>query len=343
MARTFNTPINLSGLELLNAVAMYVSTEPTPKKGLLIFNTATNKFGVGNGTSFDYMVTSTLSTTDVQNIIKSMIVQGANITVAYDSTAKTLTFSVQADGAATSATLRTLGTGALQATAGNDARLSDTRTPTDGSVTNVKVSSTAGITLDKLAETTGLKILTAAERTKLANIAASATANQTDAYLLSRTNHTGTQTVATISDFNSAVQAKLDALVNGAPGTLDQLNELANAIGNDPNFAATLSTSLATKADKSALAAVATSGSYADLLNKPVTEYAASFGDGTATTFTFTHNFNTRDVRVEVYATAAPYDTVEFDVQRTSVNVVTVLSAVAPAAGAFRILISKVA
>lgn len=44
------------------------------------------------------------------------------------------------DGPAGSGTLRTLGTGALQAAAGNDARLSDQRTPTDGSVTAAKVA-----------------------------------------------------------------------------------------------------------------------------------------------------------------------------------------------------------
>lgn len=40
------------------------------------------------------------------------------------------------------------------------------------------------------------------------------------------------------------VKAAIDALVNGAPGALDALNELAAAIGNDPNFAATMSAAL---------------------------------------------------------------------------------------------------
>lgn len=50
--------------------------------------------------------------------------------------------SPPSDGSAATPSLRTLGTGAAQACAGNDARLSDTRTPTDGSVTLAKVSST---------------------------------------------------------------------------------------------------------------------------------------------------------------------------------------------------------
>ena len=44
------------------------------------------------------------------------------------------------------------------------------------------------------------------------------------------------------------VVAALDALVNAAPGALDTLNELAQALGDDPNFAATVTAALATKA-----------------------------------------------------------------------------------------------
>jgi len=48
------------------------------------------------------------------------------------------------------------------------------------------------------------------------------------------------------------VQAALSALIDSAPGTLDTLNELAAALGDDPNFASTITTSLATKLVKSA-------------------------------------------------------------------------------------------
>ena len=54
----------------------------------------------------------------------------------------------------------------------------------------------------------------------------------------------------------SAAQAytdtKVAGLVNAAPGTLDTLNELATALGDDPNFAATISTNISTKLAKSA-------------------------------------------------------------------------------------------
>lgn len=50
-----------------------------------------------------------------------------------------------------------------------------------------------------------------------------------------------------ISDIITQVQA---AIVDSAPETLDTLNELATALGNDSNFAATIATQIAQKANK---------------------------------------------------------------------------------------------
>lgn len=48
----------------------------------------------------------------------------------------------------------------------------------------------------------------------------------------------------------SYVVQKFAALVGAAPGTLDTLNELATALGNDPNFAATIASQIGAKFDK---------------------------------------------------------------------------------------------
>ncbi|HHW3536612.1 phage tail protein [Escherichia coli] len=48
------------------------------------------------------------------------------------------------------------------------------------------------------------------------------------------------------------VQAAIAALVGSSPEALDTLNELAAALGNDPNFATTVTNSLSGKMDKSA-------------------------------------------------------------------------------------------
>lgn len=42
----------------------------------------------------------------------------------------------------------------------------------------------------------------------------------------------------------AAIAAAVSALVNGAGSTLDTLNELASALGNDPNYATTIATAL---------------------------------------------------------------------------------------------------
>ncbi|WP_295165421.1 hypothetical protein [Selenomonas sp. F0473] len=48
------------------------------------------------------------------------------------------------------------------------------------------------------------------------------------------------------------VAAAIASMIASAPGALDTLNELARAIGNDPNFAATMTNALANKLDRSA-------------------------------------------------------------------------------------------
>ncbi len=48
-------------------------------------------------------------------------------------------------------------------------------------------------------------------------------------------------------DLDATIAAAIDALVAAAPGTLDTLNELAAALGDDADFAATITTALAGK------------------------------------------------------------------------------------------------
>lgn len=67
-----------------------------------------------------------------------------------------------------------------------------------------------------------------------------------------------------------------------------------------------------------------------------------NIGDGVATSITFTHNLGTRDVIVQVYTNAIPYDTVYTDVERTDLNTVTLRFGTAPAASAYRCVVSGV-
>jgi hypothetical protein len=60
--------------------------------------------------------------------------------------------------------------------------------------------------------------ISASDQSKLNGIAPGATANASDAFLLDRTNHTGTQLATTISDFNSSADARITAQKGAANG-----------------------------------------------------------------------------------------------------------------------------
>lgn len=68
-------------------------------------------------------------------------------------------------------------------------------------------------------------------------------------------------------------------------------------------------------------------------------KHAENFGDGAATQYDITHNFNTRDVLVEVFRNSGNFDSVVVEVQRTTVNAVRLIFDVAPASNAYRVLV----
>lgn len=99
------------------------------------------------------------------------------------------------------------------------------------------------------------------------------------------------------------ISEAIAGVVDSAPATLDTLNELAAALGDDANFATTVTNALAAKAR-----------TYVETL------------DGGALTEVVTHNLNTRDLHAQVYVASGNYETEEYIIQRTSVNTVTVVS-----------------
>lgn len=96
-----------------------------------------------------------------------------------------------------------------------------------------------------------------------------------------RAAHTGTQTASTISDLQTYVDGRITTVLElgATPATLNSLNELAAALGDDPNYAATTAAalgSLDTRVD--ALEAAGSGGA--------PTEYTLAAG----TSSTVTHN-----------------------------------------------------
>ena len=70
-----------------------------------------------------------------------------------------------------------------------------------------------------------------------------------------------------------------------------------------------------------------------------VTKYATNIGDGTATSYTITHNLATKDVIVSIYDNASPYAEVMTDVEHTTTNTITVLFSVAPTTDKYRVVV----
>lgn len=121
-----------------------------------------------------------------------------------------------------------------------------------------------------------------------------------------------------LNSAKSYTDTKVADLIASAPGALDTLKELATALGNDPNFAATIT----------------------NLINTKTGKYAATIGNGSATSFTVTHNLGTQDVQVTIRENASPYAIVFADVQISNANAVTVLFASAPTSNQYKVIVT---
>ncbi len=70
-----------------------------------------------------------------------------------------------------------------------------------------------------------------------------------------------------------------------------------------------------------------------------VRKYAASIGDNSATTFTVTHNFDTKDVTVQIFENGASHAQIEADVEHSTTSAVTIKFASAPDTDEYRVVI----
>lgn len=151
-----------------------------------------------------------------------------------------------------------------------------------------------------------------------------------------RANHTGTQVAATISDLNTAVDARVQLIVDAAPAALDTLNELAAALGDDPNFSASVTTSLGALDTRLDALEGAPAGSRS---------MTATIGDAAASSFNVDHNWalaNKNKVAVEIVSTVDGSTTLANVVRSTANRVVVSFGSYVPAAGEFLVLLREV-
>jgi hypothetical protein len=143
--RKLNVNLDLGLNQLLNFLLQSLSTAPAAGVGRLYYDTNLKQIGFSDGSGWYYA--STLTSDGVKALVGGMLV-GTQVVPTYDSTAKTVTFTI-----------------------GNAV------------ITNSMVAGNAAISADKLADGSNYVIMTTAERTKLAGVATGAT-NYTNAMAL---------------------------------------------------------------------------------------------------------------------------------------------------------------
>lgn len=148
--------------------------------------------------------------------------------------------------------------------------------------------------------------------------------NQSSSYHLSRTNHAGTQLATTISNFDSQVRT-------------NTLNQLAA-----PTLALSLNSQKITNLATPTLGTDAATKAYTDTLVSGISivaKYSVSIGDGTTTSYTITHNLNSRDVIARIYTSAAPYAMIITDIEHTTINTITLIFTTPPTLNQYRVVV----
>jgi hypothetical protein len=85
------------------------------------------------------------------------------------------------------------------------------------------ISANLTLNLDDLADTATRVAMAPSERTKLSGVASGATANATDANLLNRANHTGTQAISTVTNLQTTLDGKLPTTTFTAYGQIPRI------------------------------------------------------------------------------------------------------------------------
>jgi len=328
MALSYLTDINLNKNELQNAVIQKVGTDPSSglTEGYIIYNTAAHQLKVysekqisgsdegwinvgGDITGVDITagtgLSGTVSTTSGQHTQTIDLANTAVTAGSYGSATAIPTFTVDAQGRLTAAG--------------------------EASITTVLTIDGDSTTEDVALATDDLKIIGTSNEIETAVTKSGTDVSLTiglpddvtignDLTVLGDLQVTGTTTtnnVETVSTSNGIIFE--GTVADAHEGTL-----LAGALTADVTY---------TLPDKTGTVAMTS-----DITDR---FYATSIGDGSATSYTVTHNLGSQDVIVQLYD-ASSLDTVFADVVRTSTSVVTIDFSAAPTANDIRVLVTKI-
>ena len=321
MALSYLTDINLNKNELQNAVIQKLATDPSSGQtaGWIIFNTTDNQLKVYDGSAWTNVggditgvnitagtgLSGTVSTTSGQH---TQTIDLANTSVtagSYGSATAIPVITVDAQGRITAASTASITTSLTidgDSTTQN-VSLADDDLKIIGTTNEIVTAVTKSGTDVSL--TIGLPddVTIGNDLTVLGDLQVTGT--------------TTTNNVETVSTSNGIIFE--GTVADAHEGTL-----LAGALTADVTY---------TLPDKTGTVAMTS-----DITDR---FYAASIGDGSATSYTVTHNLGSQDVIVQLYD-ASSLDTVFADVVRTSTSVVTIDFSAAPTANDIRVLVTKI-
>ena len=338
MAKRFLVSLDLGTNELQNAVIQNLpaASEPTGVKGRVYFDSTNNKLKVYDGTAWQPLAIGA-------NAASTVTLEG-DVTGTANVSNGTITISTTIASNSVALGTDTTGNYVNDITAGTGVTV--THTPAEGSSPTVAIGqavgttdsvSFSGLTLSGDAAVNGGDVTTTATTASLFNANATTLNVGGAATTISIGANSGTTTV------NNSLTVTGDLTVEGTTTTLntatleveDNIVLLNKGVTGSPSLDSGLEVERGTSANVSILWNEASDlwtltndgTNYHSVSRKHVGDIA---GDTATTAFAITHNLGTREVQVQVYDAASPYDTVEVDVERTSTSVVTIRFAAPP-------------
>lgn len=324
MAKIFLTNINLKGNQLLNAVMHSASIPPTPLAvGQIYYNTSDNKMYYYNGLTSPNGPWMPMSGSDevIQDILGAAITGGTGITSTYNDAVGTLTISLN-------------NTAVTAGSYGTASRVPYFTVDEQGRLTAV---ADKDIVIPLGTQTTGDYVAGIQGTTNEIEVTNSGGEGSTVTIGLPD-NVTITNNLTVGGDLN--VTGKVNSVNTTTINVQDNKVNLNSAFTGTPVADAGLRVERGDSLDVELLWNETTDSwtltnngtNYHAITRK----YVETIGGSTS--IDVSHNLGTQDVSVQVYDSST-YETVECDVIRTSTTKITLLFAVAPASGAYKVII----
>lgn len=341
MAKRFLVSLDLGTNELQNAVIQNLpaASEPSGVKGRVYFDSTNNKLKVYDGTAWQPLAIGA-------NAASTVTLEG-DVTGTANVSNGTITISTSIAANSVALGTDTTGNYVSDITAGTGVTV--THTPGEGSSPTVAIGqavgssdspSFAGITLTGDAAVNGGDVTTTATTASLFNANATTLNIGGAATTLSIGAATGTTTVNNnlVVSGNLTVDGTTTVLNTATLEVEDNIVLLNKGVTGAPSLDAGLEVERGDSANVSIVWNETTDSwtftnngsTFYNMVRKVSGDIT---GDSSTTSFTITHNLGTREVQVQVYDAASPYDTVEADIERSNTNAVVVRFASAPITG----------